>query len=132
MSALIKTLTTSSIRSFSFSYRFLDDIHELNFSPNCVMASFDVVSLFTSDPIDLVGEIIREIWPVPCTGSNLDVEDVIDLFNFCLSSNCKPLSGTAMGSLPTFSDYRKDCNTKNRELFLGKNGPSYYSLEKIY
>lgn len=70
------------------------------------MASFDVVSLFTSVPIDWVGEIIRELWSVPCSGSVLDVEDAIDFVNFSLSSNCfvfdstyyKTLSGTVMGS----------------------------------
>lgn len=67
------------------------------------MASFDVVLLFASVPIDWVGEIIRELWSVPCSGSVLDVEDAILLIlvyprTVLFSTVHKTLSGTVMGS----------------------------------
>ena len=66
----------------------------------------DVVSLFTSIPIQFACNVIREIYDLNLINLNLNVDNIIELINFCLSSNCfifnntyyKRIQGAAIGS----------------------------------
>ena len=76
------------------------------------MISFDVVSLFTSIPLDTTKRITNELltnddsWQ---TRTNLDQDDILELLNLCLSTEFsfqnyyyRHISGTPIGS-PLFS-----------------------------
>ena len=70
------------------------------------MASLDVVSLFTSIPINIACDIIQEVYPSTSFLSEIQIDLIISLTSFCLSLNCfkfndrflKQIQGTAMGS----------------------------------
>lgn len=70
------------------------------------MASSDIVSLFRSIPIDYACKVIEEIWPGCPPSSQLDVDTIVELVKFPLTSNClifdetfyTQLTGHAMAS----------------------------------
>ncbi|XP_028415011.1 uncharacterized protein LOC114538091 [Dendronephthya gigantea] len=87
---------------------FLNNIKDLKLEPDEIMISFDVVSLFTSIPLDTAKRITSELlnnndtWK---SRTNLDKNDILDLLNLCLStefsfqnSYYRQISGTPMGS----------------------------------
>ena len=95
---------------------FLTNIKDLKLEPDEIMISFDVVSLFTSIPLDTAKRITNELltnddsWQ---TRTNLDKHDILELPNLCLStefsfqnSYYRQISGTPMGSsLSSFLSY---------------------------
>lgn len=70
------------------------------------MASLDVVALFISITIGFVSNVINDIWPTPIHATNFEIEEIIVLAKFCLTSNCfafkyssySQISGTAIVS----------------------------------
>ncbi len=77
----LRSLTANSPHSIDNPVQFLDTIKNVTVSPNECMVSFDVVSLFTSIPLDLAREI-RDL----LTGTPLSIttDSLMDLLNHCL------------------------------------------------
>ncbi len=95
------------------------------------MISFDVVSLFTSIPLDTAKRITNELltnndsWQ---TRTNLDKSDILELLNLCPStefsfqnSSYRQISGTAMGSPP--SSFLAEVVMQNLEKRSVRNNP---------
>ena len=68
---------------------FLTNIKDLKLEPDEIMISFDVVSLFTSIPLDTEKRITNELltydesWQ---TRTKLDKHDILELLDLCLST----------------------------------------------
>ena len=87
---------------------FLSKIKDIHVEPDEIMISFDVVSLFTSIPLDTARLITEKLltnntsWQ---TKTELNIQDILDLLDLCLSTEfCfqnnyyRKISGTPMGS----------------------------------
>ena len=101
-------LVKTSTHTVNNANAFLTNIKDLKLEPDEIMISFDVVSLFTSIPLDTAKRITNELltnhdsWQ---TRTNLDKDDILELLNLCLStefsfqnSYYRQISGTPMGS----------------------------------
>lgn len=96
------------------SYSFCQYINTVTIPPGYVMVSFDVVSLFTNIPKQLVLHDIIQIWDTikPHTEINLDL--FLEIVSFCMDTSYfvfrnqfyEQIEGTAMGNplSPTLAD----------------------------
>ena len=109
MAKILKPLTGNSAYTVKNSTEFCGSIADINLQDDDELVSFDVVSLFTSIPVDVAvnvahnrlvnGENLLERTALPVT-------DIIKLLDFCLSTtnfqydhkHYKQIHGTAMGS----------------------------------
>ena len=55
---------------------------------NCIKASLNVVSLVTSIPINIACDVICEVYPSSSLLPEIQLNTIIHLTSFCLSSNC--------------------------------------------
>ena len=106
---MLKPLTCNSAYTVKNSTEFCGSIADINLQGDDELVSFDVVSLFTSIPVDVAVNIAYnrlvndENLP---EGTALSVTDVIKLLDFCLSTtnfqygheHYQQIHGTAMGS----------------------------------
>ncbi len=112
LAMILHPLVKTSPHTINNTNAFLTNIEDLKLEPDEIMISFDVVSLFTSIPLDTAKRITNELltndysWQ---TRTNLDKDDILELLNLCLStefsfqnSYYRQISGTPMGS-PLFS-----------------------------
>ncbi len=78
----LRPLIANSAHSIDNPVQFSGTIKNVTVSSNECMVSFDVVSLFTSIPLDLARETIRDLF----TGTPLSVttDGLLDLLNHCL------------------------------------------------
>lgn len=106
------------------SFAFSEFINDYQLPLGYVVVSFDVVSLFTNLPLQLIIESLTRNWNVISNHCNLDLDSVIKILKFIFDSNyCvfnntyyKQIFGTPMGSkispiLANFvlDDVVKDC-----------------------
>jgi hypothetical protein len=130
---ILHPLVKTSPHTINNANTFLINIKDLKLEPDEIMISFDVVSLFTSIPLDTAKRITNELltygesWP---TRTKLDKHDILELLELCLStefsfhnSYCRQISGTPMGSpLPSFlaeavmQDLEKRSVTNNNDI----------------
>ena len=105
---ILQPLVKTSPHTINNTNAFLTYIKGLKLEPDKTLISFDVVSLFTSIPLDTAKRITNELltndesWQ---TRTKLDKHDILELLNLCLSAkfsfqNCyyRQISGTPMGS----------------------------------
>ncbi len=105
---ILHPLVKTSPHTINNTNAFLTNIKDLKLEPDEIMISIDVVSLFTSIPLDTAKRITNEqltnddSWQ---TITNLDKDDILELLNLCLStefsfqnSYYRPISGTPVGS----------------------------------
>ena len=69
------------------SYQFVDEIKEIKLQKNHMLISFDVVSLFTSIPVDLAMKCITDRWEDIAPHTLMNIEDFKQVLLFCLSSS---------------------------------------------
>ncbi len=105
---ILKPLINISPHSVKNVNAFLSKIEDIRVEPDEIMISFDVVSLFTSIPLDTARQITKNLltnntsWQ---TKTQLNTQDMLDLLDLCLSTEfCfqnnyyRQISGTPMGS----------------------------------
>ncbi len=99
----LRPLIADSEHSLTNSLEFLESIKRTNIAPNECMLSFDIVSLFTSIPLELARETIIHLLDDFDLG--LPPTATIELLDHCLSNffqfnNClyQQIKGTPMGS----------------------------------
>ena len=108
LAMILHPLVKTSPHTINNANTFLTNIKDLKLEPDEIMISFDVVSLFTSIPIDTAKRITNELfthdesWQ---TRTKLDKHDILELLDLCLStefsfqnSYYRQISGTPMGS----------------------------------
>ena len=107
LAMILHPLVKTSPHTINNANTFLTNIKELKLEPDEIMISFDVVSLFTSIPLDTAKRITNELltqdesWQ---TRTKLDKHDILELLDLCLStefsfqnSYYRQISGTPMG-----------------------------------
>ncbi len=108
LAEILKPLVKTSPHTVQNVNSFLTKVKDMKIEPDEMMISFDVVSLFTSIPLDTAKRITDELltndssWQAR-TGLNKD--DILELLDLCLStefsfrnSYYRQISGTPMGS----------------------------------
>jgi hypothetical protein len=86
---ILHPLIKTSHRTINNANVFLTEIKDLKLEPDEIMISFDVVSLFTSIPLDTAKHITNELlinnnsWQ---TRTGLDKNDILELLDLCLST----------------------------------------------
>ena len=86
---ILHPLVKTSPHTINNANTFLTNIKDLKLEPDEIMISFDVVSLFTSIPIDTAKRITNELlthdesWQ---TRTKLDKHDIFELLDLCLST----------------------------------------------
>ena len=107
---LFRVLSSLSVNRYSVcnSKEFVDHVKKFTISENEILVSFDVVSLFTSVPVDKVIGLVLDLFFYESFASrtSLDIPDItIGLEHFFLllyfrkkNSFFKPIYGTPMGS----------------------------------
>ena len=108
LAMILHPLVKTSPHTINNANTFLTNIKDLKLEPDEIMISFDVVSLFTSIPLDTAKRITNELltydesWQ---TRTKLDKHDILELLDLCLStefsfqnSYYRQISGTPMGS----------------------------------
>ena len=89
LAMILHPLVKTSPHTINNANDFLTNIKDLKLEPDEIMISFDVVSLFTSIPLDTAKRITNELltnndsWH---SRTNLDKDDILELLNLCLSS----------------------------------------------
>ena len=104
---ILHPLVKTSPLTINNANTFLTNIKDLKLEPDEIMISFDVVSLFTTIPLDTAKRITNELlthdesWQ---TRTKLDKRDILELLDLCLStefsfqnSYYRQISGTPMG-----------------------------------
>ncbi|BHF84556.1 hypothetical protein SprV_0902770700 [Sparganum proliferum] len=96
-------LTKNSENSIQDSKEFLDKLNGVNITCDEIMVSFDVVSLFTSIPLDLAKKCTEEL--LQTYTSEVPPEALLQLLDLCLETNFsfsnqyyRQLKGAPMGS----------------------------------
>ncbi|BHF61812.1 hypothetical protein SprV_0100479000 [Sparganum proliferum] len=91
----LKFLTAESDTTFSSSAQFLEKLKVVSLHPNEVMVSFDVTSLFTSNPQDLAIETIELLLQSKYdeTENRLGHAQILHLLKLCLRT-CFTFDGT--------------------------------------
>ena len=105
---ILKPLVSTSPHSVKNVNAFLSKIKDIHVEPDEIMISFDVVSLFTSIPLDTARLITEKLltnntsWQ---TKTELNIQDILVLLDLCLSTEfCfqnnyyRQISGIPMGS----------------------------------
>ncbi|XP_055603877.1 uncharacterized protein LOC129752111 [Uranotaenia lowii] len=88
------------------SFEFCEFINEVVLPPDHVLVSFDVVSLFTCIPRDLVLSNIINNWDAIKKNTNINLDMFLEIINFCMSCSYfrfknkyyQQTYGTAMGN----------------------------------
>ena len=86
---ILKPLVSTSPHSVKNVNAFLSKIKDIHVEPDEIMISFDVVSLFTSIPLDTARLITEKLltnntsWQ---TKTELNIQDILDLLDLCLST----------------------------------------------
>lgn len=102
----LKPYTLSSNYSVNSSFNFISTLKNFIPPPDCFMFSLDVVSLYTSIPIDFAVDTIRSFINNSSIPPPFDIDVFLDLIDFCMRQNCfrykdkyyRQIKGTAMGS----------------------------------
>ena len=108
LAMILQPLVKTSPHTINNTNAFLTNIKDLKLESDEILISFDVVSLFTSIPLDTAKRITNDLltndesWQ---TRTKLDKHDILELLDLCFSTefsfqNCyyKQISGTPMGS----------------------------------
>lgn len=88
------------------SWHFKEFIEQVEINPNFKLVSFDVTSLYTNIPIELVERIIRNKWTLICKYTKLPLKEFLRATELCLTLTYfqfkdlfyKQTFGCAMGS----------------------------------
>ena len=87
---ILKPLVSTSPHSVKNVNAFLSKIKDIHVEPDEIMISFDVVSLFTSIPLDTARLITEKLltnntsWQ---TKTELNIQDILDLLDLCFQLN---------------------------------------------
>ena len=90
LAMILHPLVKTSPHTINNANTFLTNIKDLKLEPDEIMISFDVVSLFTSIPLDTAKRITNELlthdesWQ---TRTKLDKHDILELLDLCLSTD---------------------------------------------
>ena len=108
LAMILHPLVKTSPQTINNANTFLTNIKDHKLEPDEIMISFDVVSLFTSIPLDTEKRITNDLltydesWQ---TRTKLDKHDILELLDRCLSTEFsfqnyyyRQISGTPMGS----------------------------------
>ena len=108
LAEIFKPLVNTSPYSVKNVRAFLEKVENIHVEPDEIMVSFDVVSLFPSIPLGTARQLAEVLltndssWQ---SRTNLDIQDILDLLDLCLSTECcfdnkyyRQVSGTPMGS----------------------------------
>ena len=106
LTTILQPLTDKSRRKLQSTENFIDAIKDVQIPDDYNLVSFDVKSLFTSIPLQLALQCTETAIQQSTDVLPLPTEDIMDLFNLCLTStyfqyngkHYKQLHGTAMGS----------------------------------
>ena len=106
LTTILQPLTDKSRRKLQSTENFIDAIKTVQIPDDYKLVSFDVKSLFTSFPLQLVLQCTETAIQQSTVKLPLPTEDIMDLLNLCLTStyfqyngkHYKQLHGTAMGS----------------------------------
>ncbi|XP_055590316.1 uncharacterized protein LOC129742444 [Uranotaenia lowii] len=88
------------------SFEFCEFINDVVLPPDHILVSFDVVSLFTCIPRDLVLSNIINNWDAIKKNTNINLDMFLEIVNFCMTCSYfryknkfyKQIYGTAMGN----------------------------------
>lgn len=80
---ILKTLVNTEY-NLQNSSQFKSDIQHLKVNKTHSMVSFDVKSLFTNIPFNLITRILRKKWSIVQPTTTIKLEEFIKLLNFCL------------------------------------------------
>jgi hypothetical protein len=105
----LEKMVGNTINTVKNSCHFAEFVRGKTLKADQVLVSFDVVSLFTNIPVDLVIKVVTKRLRQDATllqRTSLPVEDIIDLLSFCLNTTYfvfegyyyQQVFGTAMGS----------------------------------
>ena len=128
---ILSPIQNSNSFSVSNSAKFAKEMANTTIDDDEIMASFDVVSLFTAIPVDGACEQIRNKLMKDKTlqyRTNLSIDDIITLLRFTLSNNYftykdktyKQIHGCAMGS-PVSPIIANLCMEEIEELAINKS-----------
>ena len=108
LAMILQPLVKTSPHTINNTNSFLTNNKDLKLVSDEILISFDVVSLFTSIPLDTAKRITNELLTndeSSQTRTKLDKHDILELLDLCLSTefsfqNCyyRQISGTPMGS----------------------------------
>lgn len=109
LSKMIADILKPSIKSkysIKDSFEFVEYINKITLPPCYVLVSFDVVSLFTNIPMDLVMHDIIENWDNISKHTNINLDMFLEITEFCITSSYfrfrdkyfRQVFGSAMGS----------------------------------
>ena len=106
LTTILQPLTDKSRRKLQSTENFIDAIKDVQIPHDYNLVSFDVISLFTSIPLQLALQCTETAIQQSTDALPLPTEDIMDLLNLCLTStyfqyngkHYKQLHGTAMGS----------------------------------
>lgn len=109
------------------SFTFAEEFQNFQLPNNFILVSFDVISLFTNIPLDLIKTIIEKNWTTISNYTNIPLNEFLNILKlifdttYCLfnGSYYKQIKGTPMGSIlsPILAQYVMDdlienCKTK--------------------
>ena len=109
LAQILKPLVGNTDFTVKNSLDFCDQIKHVKLEEDDELVSFDVVSLFTSIPVELAIQVATDVLSKEDTlhdRTAIPVEDIVDLLDFCLSitnfkynnTHYQQIFGTAMGS----------------------------------
>jgi len=107
LTTILQPLTDKSRRKLQCTENFIDAIKTVQIPDDYKLVSFDVKSLFTSIPLQLVLHCTENVIQKSTVKLPSPTEDIMDLLNLCLISiyfqyngkHYKKLHGRAMGRL---------------------------------
>ena len=110
LAKILRQLVGKSMHHIQSTKDFVNSVSMVNLLPGECLCSYDVTALFTSVPIDLALNVIRELLEQDtslCNRTVLPVQNIIELLGFCLHNTYfsfqnnfyEQVEGAAMGSL---------------------------------
>lgn len=87
VSKILKSAVNQEQYNINSSYQFCEFINDQKIPANYVLVSLDVVALFTSVPVDLILQSIRDRWSDFEQHTHIDENFFVKMVEFCLTSS---------------------------------------------
>ena len=130
---ILKPLTEKSKHRLINSEAFVARIKNAQINEDHELVSFDVKSLFTSIPLDLAIESVKEALANHSSDPPISKEEVIDLLTLCLESTFFQYDGNFYQQLHgTAIIASLSCSSRNRDAATGRESISNLSRPTIF